>query len=439
MKPATKEARRLIHDGVLALSQVEANGMRIDVEYLDRMIEKVADKIKRLTRHLQGTKVYRRWELEYGENLNVDSSVQLGKILFDSFGYDCPVRTKTGRHSTSISTLEKIDIPFVRDYLKLRKFKKLQSTYLKGLRQEVCDGYLHPSFNLHLVKSFRSSSDSPNFQNLPIRDPIMGKVVRRAIVPRSDEHMLIEVDYSAIEVRAAAWYHKDPTMLKYIEEDYDLHRDMAAECFMLDEVPKRCRQAAKGLFVFASFYGDWYPHIAEGLWDAMADLTTADGVPLRKNVGYDSLGNEFGGYMSHVKKVYENFWGRRFPVYDKWRRHWWDKYCERGWMRSKTGFLFQGVYRRNEVINYPIQSVAFHCLLWSLIRLSKRLQGMRSKIVGQIHDSMLLDVHDDEREEVVGMLREVMCDELRRAWPWIITPLAIEIEGSRENWHEKKV
>jgi len=99
-----------------------------------------------------------------------------------------------------------------------------------------------------------------------------------------------------------------------------------------------------------------------------------------------------------------------------------------------------GVYRRNEVINLPVQGSAFHCLLWSVIRLHRWLnqQKMESLIVGQIHDSMLLDMVVDEFQTVLHQAQTIMTEEVRAYWPWIITPLEIEIEVGERNWYEKK-
>ena len=106
----------------------------------------------------------------------------------------------------------------------------------------------------------------------------------------------------------------------------------------------------------------------------------------------------------------------------------------------KTGFVVQGVMRKNEIINYPIQGSAFHCLLWSLIRLRRQLRKhkMRSMVVGEIYDSMLLDVYKPELDVVMAMAKEIMVDKLREAWKWIITPLSVEAEVSETNWHEKE-
>lgn len=450
MKP-TKAAYKLMHEGAIALAEVESNGMRIDVDYLDDADKKVERRIAKLEQHLKRSKIWEEWQRAYPDKANLDSRTQLAHVLFERMGFDCEYQTATGRNSASRESLEAVDVPFTRDYLKLQKYRKLRSTYLKGIRREVVNGYLHPHFNLHMVVSYRSSSSSPNFQNIPTRDPEIAKLIRRAFVPRPD-HVLVEIDYSAIEVRVAACYHEDPTMVKYIKDNYDLHRDMAAELFMLDEVPKKARFVAKNSFVFAEFYGDYYPKITAALWHAIRreKLATADGTPMFEHLrakGIEERGNcdpsssrpKSRTFEQHVQKIENGFWYQRFPQYWSWKNDWWDKYQQKGSFRNLTGFVFDGVYRRNEVLNYPVQSSAFHCLLWSLIRLNKLLRKSRSMIVGQIHDSLVLDVHREELDDVVSLAKDVMCEQLKKHWSWIVVPLEVEVEVAEENWFEKEV
>jgi len=113
---------------------------------------------------------------------------------------------------------------------------------------------------------------------------------------------------------------------------------------------------------------------------------------------------------------------------------------KQGWFDLLTGFRIAGVYGRNDVINYPVQGVAFHCLLWSLVRLVKWLKKNRMKtvIVGQIHDSIVADVHPDELDDFLAMAKRVMTGDIRKHWGWIIVPLEIEAESSETNWFDKR-
>lgn len=447
-----------MHDGAVTFGQMEANGIRVDVPYLRQTMEDQANRITHLTNRLKETEIWDKWVVRYGaEKANITSGDQLGDVLFNVVGYPHCGHTSTGQLRTDADTLATVDHPFVKNYLKLKKLHKLDGTYLRGIYHEVdlATGLLHPFFNLHTVVTYRSSSDNPNFQNIPIRDPDIGRLIRQAFIARLGCR-LVESDISGAEVRVATCYHRDPTMLKYLIEGHDMHRDMAAQLFFLplDKVPKMCRQAAKGIFVFAAFYGDYYVAIAAGLWEEALKLVTADGIPMREHLaknGITELGDQkrngkpnelrAGTYEKHVQQVEDDFWGVRFPVYDRWRNDWYAAYKKTGSFDTLTGFHVEGIYKRNEVINNPVQGSAFHCLLWATIEIQRELRSrkMGALLVGQIHDSLLADVPDEEMGEYAGLVQDVMTNRLPKAWKWIITPMEIEIDASpvNGNWYEK--
>ena len=457
MIPYTKTAVKLLMEGAKALAKVEGDGIRMDVEYLDRTIKKMSQKIQDLETNLKQNEVAKEWRKVYGAKTNFGSAVQLGKVLFDVLKYKSSALTASGRYKTDEATLSSIDLPFVRDYLEIKKLQKIHTTYLQGIRREIVGGYLHPFFNLHTTRTFRSSSDSPNFQNLPVRNPELGKMVRRAFIPRPNGH-LVEMDYSGIEVCIAACYHKDPRMIEYISDPTkDLHRDMAMECFALpksemsnptdEEDRKRIKQiryCGKNMFVFPQFYGDWYRNCAASLWQATKQmkLKLRDGSSMRRHLAKKGIKN-LSGFEEHLKKVEDFFWNKRFPTYNQWKKDWFRAYQKNGYLLTKTGFICQGHMRINEIINYPIQGSAFHCLLQSLIwfvRHDLKKRKMKAKVVGQIHDSIVADVPDDEMAEFVPLAKEIMIERLRERWKWINIPLTVEIEASPINgsWAAKK-
>ena len=214
------------------------------------------------------------------------SREQLGKVLFSIMKIPCPAPpTSTGRYKTDEAVLEAVDLPFVRRFIKIEKLKKAKSTYLEGILRETVDGLIHPFFNLHLVLSYRGSSDHPNFQNIPVRNPKIAILVRRAFIARPN-HRIVEVDYSGAEICNAACYHKDPRMITYIKDDTkDLHRDMAAQCYKLKkkEVSKNTRYCGKNMFVFPQFYGDYYLHCAKNMWEAIGQMN----LEVKGGSGYD--------------------------------------------------------------------------------------------------------------------------------------------------------
>lgn len=442
--PYKPQAYQLLHDGALTLAEIEGNGIQIDVEYLDKAIADTNAKIADLNKKLQKSEVVEKWKKAFGHKANLNSNEQLGKVLFEVMGFECPERTDTGRYKTDEKTLASVDHQFVKDWLEIKKLDKAVGTFLMGIRREVFDGLLHPSFNLHLAETFRSSSDSPNFQNLPVRNLEIMTLVRSAIIPRKGRR-LIEIDYKGVEVAVAACYHKDPTMITYIKDKTkDMHRDMAAACYKLkvDQVTKMARYAAKNKFVFPQFYGSWYPDCAKSLWQGIDELKleTKNGVPMKQHLasqGITELGEcsykekpAPGTFAHHIMMVEKHFWGKRFPVYAQWKRDHFERYKTTGYITTKTGFICQGYMKRNEVINYPVQGAAFHALLWALIRMQRAIKKykMKSLLVGQIHDCVLGDVPENEDAQFCEMAQDIMVDKLMKAWKWLIVPLEIEIE-----------
>ncbi len=455
MKPITNQAYKLLHDGCVALSQVEANGIHINVDYLERAIDNTGTRITELSNSLKKYKIYRVWRKTYGVKTNLGSREQLGKVLFDVMKYPCLSRTKTGRPTADKINLKSTDLKFVDDYLKIEKLKKARSTYLRNILRETVDGFLHPNFPLNLVRSYRGSSDHPNFTNIPIKDLEISELVRRAFIAR-ENHQIVEIDFKGSEICGATCYHKDPRMIKYIENPkLDMHRDMAAEIYMLkkSQVTHWMRDAGKNRFVFAEFYGDWYKSCAPDLWKAIKEFNLKiDGISLYKHLesnGITELGAcdpdkepEDGTFEKHIQDIEYGFWNKRFKVYNQWKKDWWRAYQDNGYFEMLTGFVVAGSLNRKQAINYPIQGTSFHLLLWSLIRIQKLLRKykMRSLIVGQIHDSIVGDIYRRERKDYFDIVKQVIYEDLRKHWNWIIVPLRVEasVAPVGGSWYEKE-
>lgn len=457
-KPTTKEAFNLIQEGWRAFADMEANGIAIDEKRLKRNMKKTAIQIKTLQEEIKGDDVWKKWSKVYGTEANLGSHVQLGDILFNHFKYDCPeeARTPSGRPKTDEEALSRLDIPFIKKYLHIEKSKKVLNTYLKGIARQTDNGFLHPSFNLHLAVTYRSSCEEPNFQNIPTRIPWIGELIRSVIIAREGFH-LVELDYGGIEVKVSTCNHKDPKMVEYVSDPTkDMHRDMASECFLCptEQVTKELRYLAKNRFVFPQFYGDWYLSCAKNLWEGLSKMnpTLKDGTfaleHLRRK-GITRLGRcqpkenpRPGTFEKHVKEVERRFWYERFNAYRLWKEAWWKAYQKRGGFDMVTGFHVEGLYSRNDVINYCIQGPAFHCLLWSLIELNKWLKEhkMKTRIIGQIHDSIVADVAKEELSDYLYMANKIMTRILPRVWSWIIVPLEVEAEVSPigGSWFDKQ-
>lgn len=457
MKPINNSAYKLLHDGCVALSQVEANGIRIDTDYLEEAIHKTGLQIKELSNSLKHYKIYKLWRKRYGSKTNLGSREQLSIILFDVMKYPCLSRTKTGRAQADEANLKSTNLKFVDNYLRFEKLKKARSTYLRNILRETTDGFLHPNFPLHLVQSYRGSSDHPNFQNIPMKDPEIKKLVRQVFIARRN-HQIVEVDFKGAEICNGACYHRDPQMIKYIKNPrLDMHKDMAAEIYIAkrNQVTWGMRDCGKNRFVFPEFYGDWWWTRATDLWKAIEEMdlkieeTGYDLYSHLETMGIYELGTcepdedpEDGTFQKHLQDIEYDFWNRRFKVYNQWKKDWWKAYQENGYFKTLTGFIIEGNLNRKQAINYPIQGSAFHWLLWSLIRIQKLLRKykMKSLIVGQIHDSIVGDIHKRERRDYLEIVKQVIYEDLRKHWKWIIVPLIVEVEVAPVggSWYEKK-
>ena len=456
MVPRTSEAYDLLHQGAIVLAEVESNGMCIDVEYIERTIKRTTRRVNRMVETLQTSEVGKLWKETFGSQMNFGSNEQLGTILFGKMGFTCPKKTKGGKFSTDEESISTVDHPFVSEYLEVKKVKKAVNENLRGILREVVEEKIHCFFNLHTVQTYRSSSEAFNFQNIPIRDPYISQLIRQAFIARPGRQ-LIEIDFSGAEVRVGACYHKDPVMIEYIlDPAKDMHRDMAMECFQLpqSEITKPIRHCGKNQFVFPEFYGDWYKDCAKIMWKSVdkIPLVTTSGKSVREHLnslGMGQLGDleskegpAPGTFADRIRQVEAKFWGERFRVYDQWKKNWFEEYRHKGWFETLTGFVCQGYMERNQVVNYPVQGSAFHCLLWSLIRIQNEIhrRGMKTMICGQIHDSMVCDVVPEERDEFIEMCHQTIRTRLPRRWEWLIVPMEAEVEASPVGgtWADKK-
>ncbi len=460
MKTSTPAAYEPMHRGVLALARVEQAGMKIDEAYLDTAIAETTNRINQLEEEMRQDEVWTAWQKAYKNGRsrpNMGSREQLGKVLFDVLGHEYKGEaTATGRYGTGKDRLADIDSPFVKNFIELEELKKLRSTHLYGIKRELVNGFVHPMQHLDSVRTQRSSQSLPNMQNVNARNPKLAEIVRKTVVSRfGSKGRVVDIDFKAIEVMVGYCYHLDPVMYTYLTGGGDMHLDYAALCYKLNpaEVDKMTRYCAKNMMVFPQFYGSVWFQCAPNLWEAIRKLKlkTKDGMPLSKHLRLRAI-RELGPcgakvdpipstFAHHIKEVEKEMW-ERFQVYASWKKKWVEQYRNRGWFHTKTGFTISGVYGRNDVVNYPIQGSAFHCLLWSLITMVDwlRKNKMRSKVIGQIHDSMIIDLHKDEEQDVLTKAWQVTTKELPKHWKWIVVPLSVEVEASPlgGNWWDKK-
>lgn len=413
-------------DGGYELTKVQNAGMHLRMEMLDHQWGYITEKMVALEKEILTCPEARKWPGP--DAFKHTSNKHLQILLYDVLGY------RSQNRAVDEPALSKLNSPLCKSLLAWRRWQKMRDTYLAQFKREAVDGVVRPFFNLHKVVTFRSSSDSPNFQNIPKRDKEAQKIIRSLIRPR-EGNRIYEWDYKAVEVCISACYHKDPTMIRYIEDPTtDMHRDMACEIFLRDlkTIRKQERQWAKNKFVFPSFYGATSRSMAPDLWEVMDEET-------RAHVKSHGLTNP-DKWLNHILEIERHFWEDRFKVYSRWKRSMYARYEEEGFIPQYTGFRCYGPVGFTEGTNRPIQGSAFHCLLWDITEVAPLVRGLsgRSHLIGQIHDAMVGDIHPDEEDQVNRIIWEYGTKKIREAWPWIIVPLTIEAERSAVNgtWAE---
>ena len=431
LKGARLTGFRMFIEGTQTLAKIHQNGMRIDAEQLEIETSRLTKRMNKLELKIREQPEATKWvgtgKDKYAE-FNFNSHTQLARLLYEILDFKKP--RKGGK--TDEKALKKLSNPFTDMILQYRKYKKIRDTYLAQYRRETVDGIIHPFFNLHLVSTFRSSSDSPNFQNIPKRDLQTKSMVRSLFLPQKGCR-LVEWDYKGVEVCISACYHQDPVMIKYITDPTtDMHRDTARDLFMKSEVTKHERYVAKNGFVFPSFYGstarpqgrDEIGIITQNLWDEVHQETRDH----LQASGIDSIQD----FQKHVEEIEKRFWDERFKIYSEWKRKTYQDYRKKGYVDLKTGFRCYGPLKFTEVTNYPIQGSAFHVLLWSLNQVLGPIQGIsgRSTIIGQIHDAVVGSIHPEDEAEADRLMNLWGTEKVRELWPWIIVPLKIEKERS---------
>lgn len=463
--PTTPDAIKLLLNGSLVLAQIEHNGFRIDTDYLQKTIQETSQKIKEQETLLREDKTYEVWRRRFGVETNLGSDQQMAVLFFKILDNKPQEFTKTGKPKVDEAALSLVGTPFAKGCLKLKKLKKIKTTYLEGILRESIDGFVHPSFSLHTVTSLRGSATNPNLQNIPNRKGFLASVVRPAFIAR-EGRQLVEIDFVAVEVRMSCPYHHDPNLIAYVSDksgNTDMHRDTAIDCLFLSKEfflkhpkeGKAIRNWVKNRFVFPQFYGDYYAHSAHLMWrDLRSDpLPVGASGPLMKDWlkqhGIKGKGAcdptqkpQQGTLEYHLKKAESVFWDQRFKTYTAWKKKFWERFTQEGAFNTHVGFRVEGLLTKNQVNNFPIQSSAFHALLWCLIEIQKELTKRRMKtlLVSEIHDCLVADVVVSELPEFVGICKEVMTKRLLKHWPWINVPLDVEVEVCPigGTWYDKE-
>lgn len=393
---------------LFVLADMEEKGIRVDGEALRAYGEMLGEKEQELT-----SAVYE----EAGQEFNINSPRQLGEVLFDKLGLPGAKKTKTG-YSTNADVLNKLkkDHKIVEDVLEYRQVAKLKSTYADGLSAFIrSDGRIHGTFNQTITATGRISSTEPNLQNIPMRTEL-GRSIRKVFIPR-DGYVFVDADYSQIELRVLAHFSGDERLIKAYQEDRDIHALTASQVFGVpeDQVDALMRRNAK-----AVNFGIVYGISAFGL---------SEDLGISKKEASDYIEGYFATYPG-VKKFL-------------------DKMVEGAKTTGMTRTLFGRIRQVPELassnfmqrsfgeriaMNAPIQGTAADIIKIAMIRVYERLKNshLKSSLILQIHDELLIETHRDEVETVKQILTEEMMGAAN-----LQVPLNIGISVG-DTWYDAK-
>ena len=395
---------------VSVLTAMEIEGINLNTSFLKELSIDLTTDIKRLEQNIYN---------QAGEEFNIASPKQLGPILFDKLKLvDKPKKTKTGQYSTAEEVLSYLakDHQIVADILEYRQYKKLQSTYVDALPNEINPktGRIHTVYAQAVAATGRLSSNNPNLQNIPIRTE-RGRQVRRAFVPKNENYVLLAADYSQIELRIIAALSQEETMIQAFQNGEDIHASTAAKVFNvpIDEVTREQRSNAKTVN-----FGIIYGVSAFGLSN-QTSLTRKESKELidlyyqtyPKLRSYMSKQVDFARENGYVETVLQ----RRRYLKD---------------INSRNAIV-RGAAERNAV-NAPIQGSAADIIKLAMIQIHKRFkeENFKSKMLLQVHDELVFDAHKDELEVIQPIIKY----EMENAFA-LNVPLEVEM-GIGQNWLE---
>ena len=395
---------------VKVLASMESEGINLDTQFLKELSKTLFSDIKILEKNI--------FE-EAGESFNLASPKQLGVILFDKLKLvEKPKKTKTGQYSTAediLSFLAKTH-PIVAKIMEWRSLQKLQTTYVLALPEEINPdtGRIHTTYNQAVASTGRLSSNKPNLQNIPIRT-LKGQEIRKAFIPKNNNHLLMAADYSQIELRIIAALSKDPSMIKAFQNNEDIHAATAAKVFEvpLTKVSREQRGNAKTIN-----FGIIYGVSAFGL-SQQTNLNRTESKELidtyyktyPKLKEYISKQVDFAREHGYVETVL----GRRRYLKD---------------INSQNSIV-RGSAERN-AINAPIQGSAADIIKLAMIKIHQKIneENWQSKMLLQVHDELVFDVLKSEKNDFEKMVKNCM----ECAFD-IGLPLVVDI-GFGENWLE---
>ncbi len=369
--------------GVLA--RMEHTGIRVDPVELGRLSALLETDIARLTGEIHSIA---------GHEFNISSPQQLGKILFEEMGLPAPVRYGKGKTiSTAADVLENLapEYPIVRKVLDYRQLTKLKGTYVDALPALIDPetGRLHTSFNQTGAATGRLSSSNPNLQNIPIKTEL-GREIRAAFVPREGWNLVV-ADYSQIELRLLAHMSGDPVLVEAFRNGEDIHTRTAAEVMGVPPmlVTKEARNNAKAVN-FGIVYGISSFGLATNLGISRKE---ADLYIKSYFERYAGVKRFIDATIAKTREtgIARTMFGRERPIPDMNSRN-----------PNARGFA------ERTAVNSPIQGTAADLIKLAMVRIDKALGGMRSKLLLQVHDELVLEAPPEEVDEVKGLVKREM-------------------------------
>ena len=394
---------------VEVLADMQWNGMYADEEELNKFGDKLKEQLEIKTKMI--------YEMA-GEEFNINSTKQLGEILFEKMKLPVVKKTKSG-YSTDVDVLEKLksEDPIIQEILDYRQLMKLNSTYVEGLKPYINPKTkrIHSFFHQTITATGRISSTEPNLQNIPTRFEL-GKQVRKIFKPEKGK-VYIDADYSQIELRVLAHMSEDKHMVQAFKEGQDIHKQAASKVFKtpIDEVTKEQRSNAKAVN-FGIVYG-------------ISDF---------------GLGEQLGISRKQAKKYIEEYL-EEYEGIKNFMENMTEKAKETGYVETlfnrrryipelKSNNYMVRQFGARAAMNTPIQGTAADIMKIAMINVHKELleRKLKSKIVLQVHDEMMIEAPIEEAEEVKGIIKEQMESAID-----LKVPLIADVSEA-DNWYECK-
>ena len=392
------------------LSDMETEGIKIDTSYLKKLDKEFEEDLGKLKKE-----IFKK----AGEEFNLNSPKQLGEILFDKLKLVSKAKkTKTGQYSTSEEVLSSLanDHKIIEKILEWRSLDKLQNTYVKSLPKEVSrlTNRVHSSFNQTVTTTGRLSSNNPNLQNIPIRTA-NGQKIRRAFIPRNSDYILMAADYSQIELRVIASISNEENMIDAFTNNQDIHTMTASKIYNVD--PENVTREQRGNAKTVNF-GIIYGVSAFGL-SQQTDLNRSESKVMIDNyfLNYPGLKKYMSDQIDFARNngYVETIMGRR-------------RYLQN--INSQNNMLRSSAERN--AINAPIQGSAADIIKIAMININSEFkkQSLKSKMLLQVHDELVFDVHNSEKDQIKDIVKTTMESAVK-----LKVPLKIDLEFGK-NWLE---